>query len=70
MFASRAVICPADKQGRRVLPEEMRGRFGFAGEVVLVGGAVRFEIWVPSEWAAFQAAHEEGFKEVAQRVGL
>ena len=42
---SRAQHGLADKQGRLVLPEELCRKIGLKGEVALVGGRGRFEIW-------------------------
>ena len=42
---SRAQHGAADRQGRLVLPEELCKRIGLKGEVALIGGRGRFEIW-------------------------
>ena len=42
---ARAQHGAADRQGRLVLPEELCQRVGLKGEVALVGGRGRFEIW-------------------------
>src|SRR5882757_6449603 len=42
---ARAQHGAADKQGRLVLPEEICKRLGLKGEIALVGGRGRFEIW-------------------------
>src|SRR5438045_4054662 len=42
---ARAEHGAADKQGRLVLPEDLCKKVGLKGEVVLVGGRGRFEIW-------------------------
>jgi MraZ protein len=53
---SRAQHGAADKQGRLVLPEELCQKAGLKGEVALVGGRGRFEIWNLQRW---KKAHEE-----------
>src|ERR1700731_1862646 len=42
---ARAQHATADKQGRLVLPEDLCKKVALKGEVVLVGGRGRFEIW-------------------------
>src|SRR5919199_778008 len=42
---ARAQHGSADKQGRLVLPEDLCKQLGLRGEVALVGGPRRFEIW-------------------------
>src|ERR1700737_2288696 len=53
---SRAQHGLADRQGRLVLPEELCNKIGLKGEVALVGGRGRFEIWNVTRW---KRAHEE-----------
>src|SRR5438552_10697820 len=67
---SRAQHGAADRQGRLVLPEELCKRVGLKGEVALVGGRGRFEIWNLPRW---KRAHEEEtptYQHVANVIGL
>ena len=67
---SRAQHGLADKQGRLVLPEELCKKVGLKGEVALVGGRGRFEIWNLQRW---KKAHEEEtptYQHVANVIGL
>lgn len=67
---ARAQHGAADRQGRLVLPEELCKRVSLKGEVVLVGGRGRFEIWNLPRW---KRAHEEEtptYRHVADVVGL
>ena len=67
---SRAQHGAADRQGRLVLPEELCKRIGLKGEVALVGGRGRFEIWNLQRW---KRAHEEEtptYQHVANVIGL
>ena len=67
---SRAQHGIADKQGRLVLPEELCRKIGLKGEVAIVGGRGRFEIWNVSRW---KRAHEEEtptYQHVANVIGL
>jgi MraZ protein len=67
---SRAQHGVADRQGRLVLPEELCKRIGLKGEVALVGGRGRFEIWNLQRW---KRAHEEEtptYQHVANVIGL
>jgi MraZ protein len=62
---SRAQHAAADRQGRLVLPDELCRKVGLKGEVALVGGRGRFEIW--------KRAHEEEtptYQHVANVIGL
>lgn len=67
---SRAEHGSSDKQGRLVLPEAHCRELGLKGEVALVGGRGRFEIWNLQKW---KRAHEEEtatYQHVANVIGL
>ena len=67
---ARAQHGAADRQGRLVLPEELCKLAALKGEVALVGGRGRFEIWNLSRW---KRAHDEEtptYQHVANVVGL
>jgi MraZ protein len=67
---SRAKHGASDRQGRLVLPEDFCKELGLKGEILLVGGEGRFEIWNLQEW---KRAKEEGtptYQHVANVIGL
>ena len=67
---ARAQHGSADKQGRLVLPEDLCRQLGLKGEVALVGGRGRFEIWNSQKW---KRAHEDEtatYQHVANVIGL
>ena len=60
VFISAAVECPIDKQGRILLPPELREYAQIDRDVVLVGMTKRIEIWSKERWAeVFNAAQEK-----------
>jgi MraZ protein len=67
---ARAEHGAIDKQGRLVLPEDLCQKVGLKGEVTLVGGRGRFEIW---NLQKRKKAHEEEtptYQHVANVIGL
>ena len=67
---SRAEHGVSDRQGRLVLPEDFCKELGLKGEVALVGGRGRFEIWNLQKW---ERAHEEEtptYQHVANVIGI
>jgi MraZ protein len=67
---SRAQHGMSDRQGRLVLPEELCKKLALKGEVALVGGRGRFEVWNLPRW---KKAHEEEtstYQHVANVIGL
>jgi MraZ protein len=67
---SRSQHGSADRQGRLVLPEDLCKKIGLKGEVALVGGRGRFEIWNLQRW---KKAHEDEtatYQHVVNVIGL
>jgi MraZ protein len=67
---ARAEHGSIDKQGRLVLPVDLCKKIGLKGEVVLIGGRGRFEIWNREKR---KKAHEEEtptYQHVANVIGL
>ena len=50
VFISAAVECPLDKQGRILVPSELREYAGIDREVVVVGMTQRIEFWARERW--------------------
>jgi len=69
-FYSQARAVGADSNGRILLPEEQCESLGLKGEVVLVGGRSRFEIWNAKRWAKVSAEESAAYLQVAGMIGL
>ncbi len=67
---SRAQHGAADKQGRLVLPEDLCKKVELKGEVVLVGGRGRFEIWNLQRRKRAQEEETPTYQHVANVIGL
>ena len=67
---ARAQHGAADKQGRLVLPDELCRQLGLKGEVALVGGRGRFEIWNLQKWKRASEEETATYQHVANVVGL
>ncbi|MEO5721066.1 MAG: hypothetical protein ABIR71_06310 [Chthoniobacterales bacterium] len=67
---ARAQQGAADKQGRLVLPEEMCRDLGLKGEVALVGGRGRFEVWNLQKWKRASDDENATYQHVANVIGL
>jgi MraZ protein len=48
-----------DKQGRVLVPQNLRDLAGLAGEAVVVGGRDHAEIWAPARWDEYSRALED-----------
>ena len=60
----------SDRQGRLVLPEDHCKELGLKGEVALVGGSGRFEIWNLQKWKRAQEEETPTYQHVANVIGL
>src|SRR3954447_559500 len=67
---SRAQHGSSDRQGRLVLPEELCRKVGLKGEVALVGGRGRFEIWNLGHWKKATEEETSTYEHVAGVIGL
>ena len=67
---SRAEHGASDRQGRLVLPEDLCKDLGLKGEVALVGGRGRFEIWNLQKWKRAQDEETPTYQHVANVIGL
>ena len=66
-FISGAIECPL-KQGRILIPPDLRELGGLRKEVVLVGHLTRFEVWDKVRWEeAFESA-KQSFPEISQSL--
>ena len=69
-FYGQARAVSADSNGRILLPEEQCDAVKLRGEIVLVGGRSRFEIWNAKRWTAVSAAESASYRQVAELIGL
>ena len=54
-----------DKQGRILIPANLRDFAGLVKDVVMVGVASRIEIWSREKWEALQEEEEESVEDIA-----
>ena len=67
---ARSQHATADKQGRLVLPVDLCQKAGLKGEVVLVGGRGRFEIWNLQKRKKADEEETPTYQHVANVIGL
>jgi MraZ protein len=67
---SRAEHGASDRQGRLVLPEDLCKQLALKGEVALVGGRGRFEIWNLQNWKRANDEETSTYQHVANVIGL
>jgi MraZ protein len=67
---ARAEHGASDRQGRLVLPEDLCKKLNLKGEVALVGGRGRFEIWNLARWKQANTDETSTYQHVAGVLGL
>ena len=54
-FFSGAAEAEVDKQGRILLPQQLRDHAGLTKDITFIGASSRAEIWDSARWAAFNS---------------
>lgn len=67
-FLAGAAEVEVDKQGRILLPANLREFAGLEKDVVLAGVASRIEIWSRSRWDGLQQEEEDSMEDIAERM--
>ena len=69
-FYAKAQHCPLDRQGRLLVPDDLRRVAGLEDDLLLIGAHSRFEIWSPARWSRADADDQTTYRQVANLVGL
>ncbi|MBO8136616.1 MAG: division/cell wall cluster transcriptional repressor MraZ [Desulfotomaculum sp.] len=67
-FFSGANECELDKQGRILIPANLREYAQLSKEVIVLGVSSRVEIWAKERWDEYNASAEENFEEIAEKI--
>lgn len=67
-FFSGATECEVDKQGRILLPANLRDYAKLDKDVVVLGVSNRVEIWSKEEWEAYSNKAEATYEEIAEKI--
>ncbi len=68
-FSAGASDATMDKQGRIVIPQNLRNHASIDKEVVIIGAATRVEIWARNEWDSYNSDDEGlSYEELAERM--
>jgi len=67
-FFAGACECDVDKQGRILIPSNLRKHAALDREVVVVGVSLRVEIWSREKWDKYNSESAEMVEQIAEKI--
>ncbi|HHX76745.1 MAG TPA: division/cell wall cluster transcriptional repressor MraZ [Firmicutes bacterium] len=68
LFFSGAAECEVDKQGRVLIPNNLREYASLVKEVIIIGVSNRIEIWSKEQWDQYSSDTNLSFEEIAEKM--
>lgn len=68
-FFSGAAEAETDRQGRVLIPQNLRDYAGIEKEVVIVGVSNRVEVWSEKAWTEYTSKDNLNFEQAAEKLG-
>ncbi len=69
-FLSGATECEIDKQGRFLIPNNLRDSAGLTKEVVIIGVGTRIEIWDKEKWNNYNNDENISVEDIAENMTM
>ena len=69
-FLSGAVECEIDKQGRFLIPNNLRTYAALLKEIVIIGVGTRIEIWNKDNWTKYSSDENISADEIAENMTM
>lgn len=67
-FFSGATDCELDRQGRVLIPNNLREYARLARDVIVIGVSTRVEIWAREEWDGYVRQAESSYERLAEEI--
>lgn len=67
-FFAGATECELDKQGRILVPSNLREHSKLEKEAVIIGVSTRVEIWSKSEWDTYNEDDSLSYESIAEKM--
>ncbi len=67
-FFAGASECEVDKQGRTLIPSNLKGYADIDKDVVIIGVSTRIEIWSLEQWNKFNSDANISYEDVAEKM--
>ena len=69
-FLSGATECEIDKQGRFLIPNNLRESANLKKEVVIIGVGTRIEIWDKEKWTTYNSEDNISVEDIAENMTM
>ena len=69
-FLSGATECEIDKQGRFLIPNNLREAAELTKEVVIIGVGTRIEIWDKEKWKSYNSDENISVEDLAENMTM
>ena len=69
-FLSGATECEIDKQGRFLIPSNLRQAADLDKEAVIIGVGTRIEIWNKEKWTKYSSDDNISVEEIAENMSM
>lgn len=69
-FLSGAIECEIDKQGRFLIPGNLRNYAKLEKETIIIGVGTRIEIWNKEEWTNYSSDENISADEIAENMTM
>lgn len=67
-FFAGAAECETDKQGRILIPQNLREHAGLDKEIYVIGVSTRVELWDKSKWENYSGDENVGADKIAEKM--
>lgn len=67
-FFAGAAECETDKQGRILIPQNLREHAGLDKEIYVIGVSTRVELWDKSRWENYSGDENVGADKIAEKM--
>ena len=69
-FFAGATECEVDKQGRILIPQNLRGHAGLEKDLYIIGVSSRVEIWDKSKWDNYSSDDNVSGDKIAEKMAM
>jgi MraZ protein len=70
LFSSGASPCDADKQGRTVIPQNLRSYAGLEKDIYIIGATTRIEVWDKAKWESYSKENDLSTAGAAEKMSM